>query len=125
MKILVETVNQEPFHSVTKQDISVVIRNIPQDWLGSAHVFLISAQKIGNSGFGRLAFLNQTTFRVLSRGQDKYEVIKELLIEIAINATRTILRYGHKIDHEQRKKLERIIQPCYEKILLELPSTNQ
>ena len=120
MKIITESINKEPFHSVTKKDIETVIKHVPKDWIGVAHVFLISEQKFENSGWDTPVKQNQATFRILSRGLEKQKVIKELLIELAINPTQTYPRKFHILDKKQRRKLEEVVQPYYELILADL-----
>ncbi|AMM51899.1 hypothetical protein TH61_12905 [Rufibacter sp. DG15C] len=120
MRIITEAINTEPMHSVTKQDVLTVLKYVPKDWIGLKHTFLISAQKFDSSGWNRPVILNQTTFRILSRGLPKQQVIKELLLEIAINPTQTYPKKLHILEKEQRRKLEEVIQPFYEKILAEL-----
>lgn len=123
MKIITENINQAPWHSVTKQDILTVVKNVPAEWIGPAHVFLIAAQKFENSGWDRPVVQNNTTFRILSRGQEKTAIIKELLIEMAINPTQIWPRYGHRLDKAQRSKIEQVTKPYYEKIMAALSSS--
>ncbi|MBF9253991.1 hypothetical protein I2I11_11870 [Pontibacter sp. 172403-2] len=125
MKIITEAINQEPSHSVTKKDIETVIKYVPKDWIGVAHVFLIAEQKFENSNWDRPVVQNQTTFRILSRGLEKKIVIKELLIELAVTPARIYPMKSHKLNKEQRRKLEEMIQPYYKRISAELQLDEQ
>lgn len=120
MKIIVETVNQEPLHSVTRKDIATMLRNVPADWVGAAHVFLITAQMLDSAVHDRPVLLNGVTFRIMSRGQSKLGVIKALLLELAARPTRVFPRKFHHFDKEQMRKLEETIQPYYEQIVAQL-----
>ncbi|RAK64567.1 hypothetical protein [Hymenobacter edaphi] len=117
MKIIIEHVHQEPFHSVTRQDVATVLKIIPADWVGPAHVFLISGQKLESTVHDRPVLLNGVTFRIMSRGQNKSAVIKALLLELAAQATRTFPRKFHRFDKVQLRKLEETIAPYYLRLL--------
>jgi len=116
MKIIIEKTKTEPNHSITKKDIQAIIEIVPDDWIGIAHVFLISAQLFENSNWDRPVIQNNTTFRILSRGIDRNEIVKELLIELAIRPTRTDPPRGHSLTKSQRKKLEEFIMPYFIKL---------
>jgi len=116
MKIVIEKINSEPKHSITKKDVKAVIEIVPDDWIGVAHVFSISSQLFRNSGWDRPVIKNNTTFKILSRGFDRNEIIKELLIELAIIPTKTYPSKGHSLTKSQRKKLEELIMPYYNKL---------
>ncbi len=117
MKIITEKIQGKPDHSITKQDIKVVLEIIPDDWVGVANIFQISSQLFENSDWDRPVIENNTTFRILSRGFEKEEIIKELLIELAINPTRTYPKFGHKLTKVQRKKLEDLISPYCKEVM--------
>ncbi len=125
MKIIVEKNSSELDHSVTKKDIKTVLRIVPNDWIGVAHIFLISAQKFENSEWDRPVILNNTTFRILSRGIEKNQIIKALLIEMAMNSTKIHPAYGHRLTQEQERKLGRYVEPYYKDIIRELTMPNK
>ncbi len=120
MKIITEPVKDEPAHSVTKRDVQMVLKNVPEEWSWHGSVFLIAAQKFENSKWDRPVILNQGTLRILSRGFDRNQIIKELLIELAIRPTGLYPRYAHRLDKEKRRKLELVVHPYYEKVLADL-----
>lgn len=117
MKIISEKIVSEPGHAVTKKDIKAVIDVVPDDWVGVAHVFTISSQLFSNSKWDRPVIQNNTTFRILSRGFDRNEIIKELLIEMAITPTKNHPPYGHRLTQRQRKELEELIKPYYDQLI--------
>ena len=116
MKIIAEKINNGPKHSITKSDIKEVIKIIPNEWIGVAHIFSISSQLFKNSGWDRPVIQNNTTFKILSRGIDKNLILKELLIELAIAPTKTYPAKNHSLSKSQRKKLEELILPYYNKL---------
>ena len=116
MKIVTEKINSEPNHSISKKDVKAIIEVIPDDWIGVAHIFSISSQLFENSNWDRPVIQNNTTFKILSRGIDRNEIIKELLIELAIIPTKTYPPKGHSLTKSQRKKLEEFIMPYYNKL---------
>lgn len=116
MKIITEKINNKPEHSITKKDVKEIIEIVPDDWIGIAHVFSISSQLFENSNWDRPVILNNTTFKILSRGIEKNVIIKELLIELSINPTKTYPPKGHSLTKSQWKKLEGLIMPYYKKL---------
>jgi hypothetical protein len=117
MKIITEKVHSEPAHAITKKEVGAIIDVVPDDWIGVAHVFLISAQLFENSNWDRPVIQNNTTFKILSRGIEKNLIIKELLIEMAIRPTQTYPPRGHTLTKSQRRKLEELIEPYYNKLI--------
>jgi hypothetical protein len=115
MKIIIEKINSGLEHSISKKDIKKVIDIVPNDWIGVAHIFLISSQLYQNSGWDRPVVQNNTTFKILSRGIDRNIIIKELLIELAIRPSKNFPTHGHSLIKSQRKKLEEFVKPYYDK----------
>jgi len=120
MKIIIEKINSGLEHSISKKDIKKIIDIVPDDWIGVSNIFLISSQLYQNSGWDRPVVQNNTTFKILSRGIDRNIIIKELLIELAIRPSKNYPTYGHSLNKSQRKKLEELIIPYYEKFFEEI-----
>jgi hypothetical protein len=120
MKIVIDKISSDPTHSVSKKDIETVIKHIPKDWYGIKTIFKISSQLYKNSNWDRPVIENGITYLIMSRGFDRDYIIKELLIEIAANNTDISypLRDRH-INKLSRKKLDEIIQPIYNKIVVD------
>lgn len=97
--------------------MKAIIEIVPDDWIGVAHIFSISSQLYENSNWDRPVIQNNTTFKILSRGIEKNEIIKELLIELAIISTKTYPPKGHSLTKFQRKKLEKLIISYYNKLI--------
>lgn len=125
MKIIIDKINTAPNHSITKNDIKILLELLPKEWIGVAHIFKISSQMCDNSKWDRFVIQNNTTFNILSRGVEKDKVIKDLLIEIALFPNKIHPKYGHKLSNEQRKKVEMIIQPFYEEYMNKMQDLNQ
>ena len=125
MKIITDIINSSPSHSVNKSDIQIILRNVTNEKFGIATVFKISSQLFSNSKWERPVILNGTTYNILSRGLEKEFIIKEILIEIYANATNIHFSMrSHKLNSEQRKNLEIIVEPIFQKIIVELNSKN-
>ena len=124
MKIIVEKINDELNHSITKNDIKILLEIIPKDWIGVAHVFKISSQLYDKSKWDRYVIQNNTTFNILSRGIQKQLVIKDLLIELALRPNKVYPAYGHQLNSQQIKKVEQIILPYYDDFFIKIGSVN-
>ena len=120
MKIITEKINSLPAHSITKKDVELVLKHVPQEAFGVATIFKISAQIFSKSKWDRPVVQNGTTYNILSRGLEKEFIIKELLIEIYVHLTKIYGMYAHRLSKEQRKNLEELVQPVYEMIINEL-----
>jgi len=120
MKIIAEKITESPKHALTIKDIKALVEVVPEEWIGQAHVFLLSAQRFENSKWDRPVIQNNTTFRILSRGFGRNEILLELLIELAIRPNRIYPRYAHRLSTSQRKKLEEIVTPWYRKLIAKL-----
>jgi|ERR1039457_460857 hypothetical protein len=124
MKIIIEKVNQKPNHSVTKNDVRIVIKHVPANWIGVAHVFKISSQFFDNSQWDRPVIENNTTFIIMSRGFERNYIIKELLIEMALFPSGIYGTRAHHLNNIKRKKLEEIVHPLFVRIIEELNKLN-
>lgn len=123
MRIITDKINTLPNHSISKKEVQIILENVTHKKFGIATVFKISAQLFENSNWERPVILNGSTYNILSRGLEKDFVIRELLIEIYVNATD--IHYSmksHKLNAEQRKKIEEIISPIYQKVIEEIKS---
>jgi hypothetical protein len=109
MEIISDKLNSEPPHSVRRQDVKLVLDIIPDEWVGIKNIFHISAQFFESSQWDRPVIQNNLTYKILSRGLSKDFVIRELLIELAIKATKKHPTNGHKLAKEQRKGLKEFI----------------
>jgi hypothetical protein len=117
MEIITEKISSEPNHSVSKKDIKLVLEIVPDDWVGVAHVFNISAQLFEKTKWDRPVIQNTPTFKIHSRGIEKLEIIKELLIDMAISPMGSQSGYAHSLTKVQRKKIEEFINPYYQKFI--------
>jgi hypothetical protein len=118
VKIFSDNINSLPPHSISRKEVETILNCLPVDFSGTVVKFKISAQLFSNSGWDRPVIYNNTTYNILSRGLDKKEVIRELLIEIFCHESRIGLHVkGHALSKEQRKKLEALIQPHCEVVL--------
>ncbi len=121
MKIIIDKVTSEPNHSVSKTDIEIVLRHIPSDWVGAGNGFKISSQLFKNTHWDRPVIKNESTYIIMSRGFEKNYIIKELLIELAIRPSgKGHNMIAHHINKNIRKILEEMIQPYYDKIIMDL-----
>ncbi|WP_396194944.1 hypothetical protein [Flavobacterium sp.] len=123
MKIITDKINTLPNHSISRKEVQIILDNVTHEKFGIAKVFKISAQLFENSNWERPVIMNGSTYNILSRGLEKDFVIRELLIEIYVNATN--IHYSmksHKLNADQRKKLEEIISPIYQKVIGEIKS---
>jgi hypothetical protein len=123
MRIITDKINTLPNHSISKKEVLIVLKNVTNERFGIATVFKISSQLFDNSKWERPVILNGSTYNILSRGLEKELIIRELLIEIYVNATDIHFSMkGHKLNADQRKKLEEIISPIYHKVIREIES---
>jgi hypothetical protein len=121
MKIITERINQNPPHSISKQDIETILKFVPQEGFGIRTIFKISAQLYSKSKWDRPVIENGTTYIIMSRGFSKEHIVKELLIEIFSNQTKISFHTkAHHLNNADRKKLEKIVQPIFDKVLIEL-----
>lgn len=119
MKILIDKVTSEPNHSLSKKDIDLVLKNIPNEWIGSANIFRLASQLFEKSKWPRSVIYNAPSYIIMSRGIDRKVVIKEFLIELAISSTIGDSLHAHTLNNNQVKKLEEVIEPFYLKIISE------
>jgi len=123
MKIIIDKINSEPKHSLSKSELQLILSKLPVDSINSFTMFKISAQMFSNSGWNRPVIFNlsRSTFNIMSRGLNKEYIVKELLIEIFSHYTKISFEtIGNKLNIQQRNKLEEIITPYYQDIIKEL-----
>lgn len=123
MRIITDKINKLPNHSISKKEVQIVLKNVTNERFGMKTVFKISSQLFDNSKWERPVILNGSTYNILSRGLEKELIIRELLIEIYVNATDIHFSMkGHKLNADQRKKTEELILPIYQKVIGEIES---
>jgi hypothetical protein len=112
MKIIVEKINTEPKHALSKKDIQIVLNKLPFNYSDTVIIFKISRQIFSNSKWDRPVIRNNTTFNILSRGFSKKEILTELLMEIFCNNdSKHFPAFAHQLNTVQRKELLEIIKP--------------
>ncbi len=121
MKIVVDKIKSEPKHSLSKQELKFILEKLSKTSQEIKKTFKLSAQLFSSSGWDRPVICNNYTYNILSRGVEKEKIIKELLIEIFSNETKISYEtYAHKLNTQQRKKLEKLITPYFDEIINEI-----
>ncbi|WLD22652.1 hypothetical protein NU10_07860 [Flavobacterium dauae] len=121
MKIIIDKINSEPKHSLSKKELQLILSKIPINYVNTFVTFKISSQMFSNSGWDRPVIKNNETYNILSRGLDKKYIIKELLIEIFLNHTHiNFYISAHKINSDRRKKLDDMVNPYFEEIIKDI-----
>ncbi len=117
MKIISDKIKSGIQHSITKKDIQLILRIIPNDWVGVANVFHISSQFYEKNQWDRLVIGNGVVYKIHSRGLEKSEIVKGLLIAIAESPAGVYNTRAHSLRKNDKKKIEEVIKPFFEVIL--------
>jgi len=116
MKIISDPIQSGIGHSITKKDIQTILKVIPKDWVGIKNVYHISSQMFENTQWDRPVILNGVTYKIHSRGLDKYEVVKDILIAMAERPFGLYIVRAHSLRPSARRKLEEFVKPYFEAI---------
>lgn len=71
MKIIIDKLKSDPDHSLSKKDITTVLKHVPKDWFGPANIFRLTSLIFKKSTWSRIVIYNAPTYFIMSRGFEK------------------------------------------------------
>jgi hypothetical protein len=116
MKIHADKIDKGPLHSLSRQDVRLILATVPPEWIeGLVEVRLAN-------GPGPRAYLMHGEGRLLiySRHGTKTQILTEVLSALAapsLNITNVVARGPSK---PEQRRLDRFIQPIIDKLLVDM-----
>ncbi len=85
MKFIFDKVANEPFNSLSKSDVKILLQSIPEEWLNDFSIIRFQNAIHGTPGVfnNRPVQIYNNTLSVWSRGIAQNAIIREILIELA------------------------------------------
>jgi hypothetical protein len=113
MKVVSTKLNKEPYHSLSKSDISFLFKITPESWTSGIKTVVLAAELFNNSRFDRPVIYSAYSNRlnILSRGLTKSAAAKQVLRELGLIGGLAKSGYANSLAKSELKKLDEVIQP--------------
>ncbi|NQZ90693.1 MAG: hypothetical protein HRT54_24305 [Colwellia sp.] len=113
MKVVSAKLNKEPYHSLSKSDITFLFRITPESWTNGIQTVVLAAELFNNSRFDRPVIYSAYSNRIniLSRGLTKSEAAKQVLRELGLIGGIAESGFANSLPKNELKKLDEAIQP--------------
>jgi hypothetical protein len=113
MKVVSAKLNKEPYHSLSKSDITFLFKITPESWTNGIKTVVLAAELFNNSRFDRPVIYSAYSNRlnVLSRDLTKIEAAKQVLRELGLVGGIAESGYANSLPKSELKKLDEAIQP--------------
>lgn len=118
MKIYIDRVASAPFHTLSTKKLKLALRVLPSEWTDSISIVRLSNQTFKVCSFDRPVIL-ASRLTICDRGIPEMEIVREVYIELAQRFSpidgKLRSHYGNRLDVQQVKALDVIIQPYLDK----------
>lgn len=119
MKVVVGKFKSEPFHSLSKKDVSLIVKLVPSNWIAGINTIILGAKIYAKTQVSRPVIFSPASGRltILSRGYERREIASEVLCELAVAGGEAAKDESkHKLKSE-RVRFDGIIKPYLEQFL--------
>jgi len=86
VKIISAKLNKEPFHSLSRKEIKLILSILPPQWIEGINEIVLSAEIYSKpQTWGPVVYAPTINrLKILSRGFNKADIVKEVILELAI-----------------------------------------
>lgn len=114
MKVIIGKFSHEPFHALTKKDLSLIFKLVPKEWESNVSSVVLSSKILKKTKLGNAVEYKNTNKQLClySRGLVREEVTKQVLLTLAAI---DIQRKGLNLDLVP--DMHEIIKPYLDKFL--------
>lgn len=89
MKIVIGKFSNEPFHALSKKEVTLILKLVPKEWISPISSVVLSAKIFKKTKLAKPIEYNGTTnqLSIYSRGLEREDIAKQMFMELAgINA---------------------------------------
>jgi phage/plasmid-associated DNA primase len=114
MKIVMGKFSSEPFHALSKKEVSLLLKIVPQEWVEQLSSVVLSSKIFKKTKLVKPVEYTTTTkqLTIYSRGLVRDDIARQLLYEIAL-----IGAQAEETQSDQVCDLNTVIKPYMDKFL--------
>ncbi|MFT6991583.1 MAG: hypothetical protein ACJASL_003571 [Paraglaciecola sp.] len=114
MKVVVGKFSSEPFHALSKKEISLLLKLVPNDWIKQVSSVVLSSKILKKSKLSKPVEYSVTKkqLSIFSRGLVREDIARQVLLELA--------SIGGELDEgnfNNTFELDSVIKPYMDKFL--------
>lgn len=123
-RIIIDPVESNPPHALTRQEIWALFRSLPEEWDTRVRIVHLKATLPEHSRFARPVIYSSYSARlnVCSRGLPFKTALREILRELAIEGTefRHRERVGSRLSRHDLEYVDHFVEPILNRVLREI-----
>jgi hypothetical protein len=114
MRIVIGKFSHEPFHALSKKEISLLLKLVPNEWVKQLTCVVLSSKMFKKSKLAKPVEYSATSkqLSIFSRGLVREDIAKQVLLELA-----SIEVQQDETHSDNAAKLEIIVKPYMDKFL--------
>lgn len=118
MKIIVDKIDEDPGHAISRADIKIILSSVPPAWMENVKVVRLSASRSAASV--ALYARSGETLTIASRGFTKKTTLHRVLAELASHSLGFKHRTFQHLQARYEPKVEALIAPLMNDLLPQL-----
>jgi hypothetical protein len=118
MKIIMDKIDEDPRHAISKADIRLILSSLPPAWTEQIKVVRLSSSRSAASV--ALFAYSVETLTIASRGHTKESTLHSVLVELAAHALGFKHRTFQHLQSRYRAKVESLVVPLMDVLLPQL-----
>ena len=113
MKVVIGKFSSEPFHALSKKEISLLLKLVPNEWINQVSSVVLSSKIVKKAKATKPVeySVSSKKLTIFSRGLIREEIAKNVLLELASINTEEATNSDLEDD------LEKVIKPYLDKFL--------
>ncbi|MBU3004011.1 hypothetical protein [Paraglaciecola arctica] len=114
MKVVIGKFSHEPFHALSKKDLSLLLKLVPKEWIKQVSSVVLSSKIFNKTKLPHPIEYKVTTQQlcIYSRGLGREEIARQLLCELAI-----LGEPKEQANSDRAPELASLIKPFMDKFL--------
>jgi hypothetical protein len=114
MKIVIGKFSREPFHALSKKEVSFLLKLVPTEWVKHVSSVVLSSKIFKKTKLAKPIEYTTTSkqLSIFSRGLVREDIARQVLLELA-----SIGEQQQEGSSDKIEELEKIIKPYMEKFL--------
>lgn len=111
MKIVIGKFSREPFHALSKKDVSFLLKLVPTEWVKHVSSVVLSSKIFKKTKLAKPVEYTTTSkqLSIFSRGLAREDIARQVLLELAF--------IGQERQEESPEETEKMIKPYMDKFL--------
>lgn len=114
MKIVIGKFSREPFHALSKKEVSFLLKLVPTEWVKHVSSVVLSSKIFKKTKLAKPVEYTITSkqLSIFSRGLVREDIARQVLLELA-----SIGQEKQEDNSDDIAELEKMIKPCMDKFI--------